>query len=124
MKSDLELLQGTWKIESLEVDGEKMHTVAAMGAKIVVKGDLFTTVSMGADYSGLVELDASKTPKTFDLNFKSGPHAGQASLGIYELDGDAWKICLGFAGMPRPKGFVTSPGSGHALETLTRYVEA
>jgi len=45
-----------------------------------------------------------------------------SSLGIYELDGNGWKICLAFAGLDRPKGFVTKRGSGHALETLRRRV--
>jgi hypothetical protein len=43
-----------------------------------------------------------------------------APLGIYELDGDTWKICLGLAGMSRSTDFVTTPGSKHPLETLRR----
>jgi len=43
-----------------------------------------------------------------------------APLGIYELDGDTWKICLGLAEMSRSTDFVTTPGSKHPLETLRR----
>src|SRR5262249_19330087 len=37
-----------------------------------------------------------------------------------ELAGDTWKICFTLTGKHRPKEFVTTPGSGLALETLTR----
>ena len=118
MKGDLEKLQGTWTITELEVEGRKMPY---SGSKIVMEGRKFTTVAMGNDYGGTVELDPAKSPKVFDLLFTSGPHKGAKSLGIYELDGDAWKICLAFAGIKtRPKEFATTPGSGFALETLRR----
>jgi uncharacterized protein (TIGR03067 family) len=116
MTGDLEKLQGTWRVASLEIDGAAMPA----GGSITVAGDRFTTAAMGAEYSGTVEIDPGKRPKRFDLVFTSGPHAGNRSLGIYQLDGDQWRICLGFAGSPRPTSFATSPGSGHALETLVR----
>jgi uncharacterized protein (TIGR03067 family) len=118
MTGDLKKLQGTWTIVALETDGNSMSTG---GSKIVLNGERFTTISMGGDYAGSVELDAKKKPKTFDLLFTSGPHQGEKSLGIYELDGDTWKICLALAGIKtRPKAFATTPGSGLALEILKR----
>jgi uncharacterized protein (TIGR03067 family) len=47
MGDDLDGLQGTWNIVSLEMDGQKMP---AAGARIVVRGDRFTTIAMGATY--------------------------------------------------------------------------
>jgi uncharacterized protein (TIGR03067 family) len=79
---------------------------------------------MGAEYCGTIQVDASKRPKRFDLVFDTGPHAGNRSLGIYQLDGDSWRICLGFAGNSRPMSFATAPGSGHAMETLVRAATA
>ncbi len=116
MKKEIEKLQGTWNISSLEVDGQAMP---AMGA-IVVKGNRFTTSAMGAEYGGTIAVDEKKTPKTFDLKFTSGPEKGNTNFGIFELDGDTWKICLSMTGKDRPKKFATSPGSGHALEILQR----
>jgi len=118
MKGDLKKLQGSWTVTELESEGRKMPY---SGSKIVLDGEKFTTIAMGSDYGGTVELDTTKSPKTFDLLFTSGPHKGAKSLGIYELDGDTWRICLAFAGIKtRPKEFVTKPGSGFALETLKR----
>ncbi len=118
MTGDLKRLQGTWTIVEVETDGAKSD---GGGSKVALDGANFTTVAMGAEYSGTVALDAKKKPKTFDLLFTSGPHKGEKSLGIYELDGDTWRTCLALAGIKtRPKKFATAPGSGFALETLKR----
>jgi uncharacterized protein (TIGR03067 family) len=118
--NDLKKLQGTWNIAALEVEGKEMGAGTFAGAQIVIEGDNFSTNAMGSEYVGKMTLDEAKKPNTFDVNFTEGPHKGQASLGVYELDGDTWKICLGFAGVSRPKGFATKPGSGHAMEILHR----
>jgi RNA polymerase sigma factor (sigma-70 family) len=120
MKTDVEKLQGTWNIVTLEVDGAKMEANLFKGAKIVMKGDAFTTFSMGAEYKGTFKIDATKKPKQIDLMFTEGPEKGNTSLGIYELDGDIMKICLTIAKKDRPTEFATKPGSGLALETLKR----
>jgi uncharacterized protein (TIGR03067 family) len=120
MKTDLNKLQGAWNVVSLETDGQEMADASSMGAQIVVSGDKFSTVSMGAAYEGIVRVDAAQKPKTFDLVFTSGPEKGNTNLGIYELNGDTWKICLDTLGKGRPKKFATTAGSGLALETLTR----
>jgi uncharacterized protein (TIGR03067 family) len=120
MTGDLGQLQGTWHIAALEIDGKAMPATGS----ITIAGDCFTTAAMGAEVSGTVEIDAAKRPKRFDLVFTTGPHAGSRSLGIYLLDGDSWRICLGLAGNSRPTSFATSPGSGHVLETLVRVAAA
>jgi uncharacterized protein (TIGR03067 family) len=117
MSTELDKLQGNWNITSLEIEGQQMPST---GSRIIISGERFTTVAMGAEYSGTIEIDASKKPKRFDLLFTEGPESGNRSLGIYELAGDTWRICLGLTGKTRPREFATAPGSGHALETLQR----
>lgn len=117
MKPDIDALQGHWDIVSLELDG---HKFPAVGAQIAIQRGRFISLNMGAEYSGTVAIDESASPKTFDLLFETGPEAGNRSLGIYELEGDTWKICLGLTGKPRPAKFVSAPGTGHALEILKR----
>jgi uncharacterized protein (TIGR03067 family) len=117
MKPDIEALQGTWNIVSLEMDG---HKYPAAGSQIAIEGGRFTGRNMGAEYSGTMAVNQSSSPKSFDLLFETGPEKGSRSLGIYELDGNAWKICLGLTGKTRPAKFATAPDSGHALETLKR----
>ena len=117
--TELERLRGTWKIIALEVEGKELPKEMFAGATITIDGDNFSTTSMGATFAGKVSCDASDKLVTIDIAFTEGPHAGQKSLGIYEL-GEHWKLCLGFAGFARPQEFATAPGSGHALELLTR----
>jgi uncharacterized protein (TIGR03067 family) len=120
MNEELDKLQGSWNVVALEVEGQKVPSGSFTGAKIVINGDNFKSISMGSPYAGTLKLDAASNPKRFDLLFHEGPHKGQASLGIYELSGGTWRMCLGFAGKDRPRDFATTAGSGHALETLER----
>src|SRR5215469_14113430 len=116
--TDLDRLQGSWNIDFLEVDGSAMPSPP--DSRIVIEGDKFQSLGMGAVYEGKVEIDARKKPKQFDLVFTDGPEKGNRSLGIYELNGDSWKICFTVTGKRRPSKFETKAGSGLALETLTR----
>src|SRR5664279_1970397 len=117
MVRDLELLQGTWNIVSMEMDGQKM---SGGSARIVVRGDRFTTTGMGATYEGTMAVHPKTAPRSFELHFEEGPEKGNTSFGIYELDGDRWKICLTTRGSERPREFAAPPGTGIALETLQR----
>ena len=113
-------LEGTWYVVALEVDGQPMPAGMLGAARIVVEGDRFQSLGMGAVYEGKMKLDPSANPKTFDLTFTAGPEKGNTALGIYELESDDWKLCLTTRGGDRPKRFATEPGTGHALETLQR----
>jgi uncharacterized protein (TIGR03067 family) len=121
MGQDLERLQGTWNVVSLEMDGQKM---SGGDARIAVRGNRFTTSAMGAAYEGTVTIHQSTVPKGFDLRFEQGPEKGNINFGIYELDGDTWKICLATRGSERPKEFTSPRGTGIALETLRRQTAA
>jgi uncharacterized protein (TIGR03067 family) len=117
MRQDLDRLQGTWNIVSMEMDGRK---TTGGSARIVVRGDRFSTIGMGATYDGTLLVHQTTAPKSFDLRFEEGPEKGNTSLGIYQLDGDTWKICLTTRGSERPQEFAAPPGTGIALETLQR----
>jgi len=117
---DLERLQGSWEIVSLEVEGASMGENAFRGSRIVVSGNRFTSVSMGATYQGTMKIDPTKKPIALDLLFEEGPEKGNRSLAIYALDGDTWRICLTLSGKTRPTAFATKAGSRLALETLKR----
>ena len=120
MPTDLDKLQGTWNVISLEADGQMMPATVFNGAKIVIKGTKFKSIGMGATYEGAVELDSSTKPKAFDLLFTAGHARGDRNLGIYKLVGDRWTICLATRGNERPGKFAATPGTGFALETLER----
>jgi uncharacterized protein (TIGR03067 family) len=77
---------------------------------------------MGAVYEGVIELDTSATPRWLDMIFDAGPEKGNTNPGIYEVNGDSWKLCIATRGNVRPSTFGSTPGSGLALELLTRGV--
>ncbi|MBI1787478.1 MAG: TIGR03067 domain-containing protein [Acidobacteria bacterium] len=120
MKEDLERLQGVWNIVSLEMEGQAVAAGMLTGARIEIQGARFTSTGMGGEYEGTIEIEASKNPRTFNLNFTKGPEKGNTSLGIYQLEEDTWRICLTTRGADRPKKFASEPGAGHALEVLKR----
>ena len=71
-KSDLDSLQGAWSIAALEMDGHMMAAEMLSAASIVVEGDRFQSLGMGAKYEGKVVLDPTANPKAFDLVFTNG----------------------------------------------------
>jgi len=120
-ETDLDRLQGEWAITALKFDGEDVapHTFAA--ARLIVEGDQFTSLGMGAAYSGRITVNASVNPHTFDMFFEDGPEKGNTNRGIYELLNDeSWRLCLATRGGERPKTFSSTANSGIALETLER----
>src|SRR5262249_27872940 len=112
-------LQGTWSVTSLEVDGQNMAGMLD-GARVVVKGDRFTSTGMGAEYQGVVSLDETKKPQCLDMKFDTGPEKGNTNLGIYKLEGDTCTPGSATRGRVRPSKFISMPASGIALETLKR----
>ena len=118
MSTDLDHLQGTWNVTSLEMDGQQMP--AMTDAHIVIKKDKFESVGIGAVYEGRIEIDSEATPKAFDLIFTTGPEKGNRNPGIYKLEANRWTICLATRENTRPDKFESRPNSGFALETLER----
>jgi uncharacterized protein (TIGR03067 family) len=120
VKSDFELLQGTWHITALEMNGAKVDGQTFQGAKIILKGNEFKSLSMGAEYEGTFKIDPSASPKTLDMTFTKGPENGNTNAAIYKLEGDTWTICMATASTVRPTKFATAKGSEWALEELKR----
>jgi uncharacterized protein (TIGR03067 family) len=120
MHHDLELLQGSWTVADLEVDGQATPAGMLGDARIVVEGNRFASTGMGATYEGILSLDPAATPPRLDMKFDEGPEKGNTNLGIYQLEGNTWKLCLATRGTVRPASFASPPGSGFAVETLVR----
>ena len=86
---------------------------------IVFKGDTFRFTEL-AEYAtskeGTIKLDATKTPKQMDATSTGG----EVMLGIYDLEGNRYKVCFAPVGKPRPSEFVSTPGSGYILQFWER----
>jgi uncharacterized protein (TIGR03067 family) len=122
MKTDLDRLQGSWRVKTLIVDGAALSAGMIGAARVVIDGDRFQSLGMGAAFEGLMRVDVSRKPKSFSIKFTRGPEKGNVNHGIYELRGDRWKLCIATKGGPAPHDFVSEPGSGFAIEILERDV--
>ncbi len=116
----LRALEGIWSFARLEIDGTVIPASALGASRLLIDGDRFRTESPEATYEGVFNINVEAQPHEIDIEFVEGPEAGNWNFGIFRLDGDKLELCLDMNGKPRPARFCTSPGSGHAYETLTR----
>jgi uncharacterized protein (TIGR03067 family) len=108
--TDQEKIQGTWKLESVESQGQifieqyKDWTFNIKDDKLTIK----VRDKVTKEYT--IKIDPDKKPKTLDLTREIG---GQTvtELGIYELDSDTWKMCNDEAGLMRPTEYGTKEGT-------------
>ena len=119
-KKEYERFTGTWVFESVEVGGEKLALDALKGAGLTIDGNKFTAKEKEGAVHGTYKVDLSKKPKTIDVTFSDGPEKGKTMLGIYELDGDTYKVCFDISGKERPTKFESKKGTMLVLETLKR----
>ena len=121
VKKELARFEGTWKWVSIEMEKMKLSADALEHLRLKLMGDKFTvTEENNASFGGTFKVDPSKKPKTIDVTFTDGPAKDKTALGIYELEGDTYKVITDPAGKSRPTEFAVKPGSGHVLQVLKR----
>jgi uncharacterized protein (TIGR03067 family) len=114
-RADLDKLQGTWDLVSAVRDGKDVPDDEVRRTTLVIEGDTFKfpeDAAVGTGPSGTFTIDPSRTPKAIDATPDSGPHKGETRLGIYEIEGDLYRVGFAPPGKPRPTRFVSEPGSG------------
>jgi uncharacterized protein (TIGR03067 family) len=119
---DLQAFKGTWRLSSKEEDGKKFSeeeiedfigTIDGSGKVSVRHGDKVIN-------EGTVKLNPTEKPKAIDVTFTGGERKGQAVLGIYEIDGDTFRVCVARPGHERPAEFSAGAGSGRTLVVYKR----
>jgi uncharacterized protein (TIGR03067 family) len=113
-KKDQELMQGTWKAVSGESGGQEFPEdgLKQGNMKMTFKSDSYTFEMTGNQEEGKVKLHADKNPKAIDFMIESGEDKGKTQLGIYEIEGGKFKLCVAKAGeTERPTEFKTKEGS-------------
>jgi uncharacterized protein (TIGR03067 family) len=125
-KRDLAKLTGTWVSVSLVSDGktlidEKTPPAERARTKLAYDGNKWT-VKVGDKIvaTGIIAIDATKTPKEIDVMDGSGMRNEKTRLGIYELDDDTYRYCVAAPGAPRPAEFVSRAGTRHSLGVSKR----
>jgi uncharacterized protein (TIGR03067 family) len=121
-KTDKELIQGTWAVESIVDDGLEMADEIREMVKFQVNGDKLEIKFGDIAMKGSYKVDESKKPKTVDITLESG----ETMIGIYEMTADKVKFCMAVneKGTQRPKEFTSAAGSGLKLVVLKKPKDA
>jgi uncharacterized protein (TIGR03067 family) len=118
-KDEMKKLDGNWQLVASEHDGEKAPAEAIKTAKVATKAG---KVTMSVDGKTVMEadftIDPTKKPKTIDATATTGADKGKKTLGIYEFDGDTFKVC--YSEKERPTEFSAKKGSGNTLDVYKR----
>jgi RNA polymerase sigma factor (sigma-70 family) len=122
-REDREALQGTWVVVRAELEG--VPADAVQGRRLVFTRDRFTIPAGPGEVRGFIprgemtgalELDPAAEPRRLDLA------EGLRTLrGIYSLEGDSLRICLGDSGSREPpRAFAMRPDGRQLLLALRR----
>jgi uncharacterized protein (TIGR03067 family) len=122
IKKDRKKYEGTWRVVSLEINGNKSSEEDAKKITVVNKedGTWILEVDGKKITEGTSEIDPSKKPKTIDFMETEGDNKGRIVLGIYELGDDTRKLCYAQPGKDRPAEFSAPSGSGYTLVVFMR----
>jgi uncharacterized protein (TIGR03067 family) len=112
-KEEIRRFQGVWSLKSDEMNGRILPQIPSDNflfrfdrEKILVhRGEQFW-------YAGTWKVDPTKMPKQIDIIILEGREKGTVWLGIYILDCDTLRVCLG---KTRPDEFKSVAGAGHQL---------
>jgi uncharacterized protein (TIGR03067 family) len=120
-EKELKRFEGTWKIVALEVGGERTPERFFEDPRVTIEANgKFTYTENKVATPGTFKVDLAKKPHHIDITFTGGPDKGKTILGIYELDGDTYRVCLAIPGKRRPTEFASAKESGQVLEVFER----
>ncbi|MDZ4687851.1 MAG: TIGR03067 domain-containing protein [Planctomycetaceae bacterium] len=122
IKKDRKLIEGTWRVIAVEIDGNKLEGEAARKFSVVNGNDgTWSLRSDGNEVSkGPSTIDPTMKPKTIDFTPSEGEGKGELHLGIYELGEKTRKLCIAPPGKGRPAEFTSPAGSEFNLVTFER----
>jgi len=122
IKKDRKQYEGTWRVVTLEVDGNRMKDEDVKKLTVINGPDgTWSLRSEDQEISkGTSSIDPTKQPKTIDFTPTEGEGKGNQHLGIYELGTNTRKLCFAPVGKDRPTEFSSTAGSEQILVTFTR----
>ncbi|HEY1859632.1 MAG TPA: TIGR03067 domain-containing protein [Gemmataceae bacterium] len=118
VKKELAKLEGSWKMVSMEIDGNKASEDDVAKIVLVLKGENYSVEGADQEFKGTLTFDPTKKPKTVERKETEGPGKGETGHGIYELEGDELKLCFAANGKDRPGKFTGE--EGHQLFVFQR----
>jgi uncharacterized protein (TIGR03067 family) len=90
---ELKKFEGIWLVESATRDGKPAEDWK--DAQLVFAGDKMTFKGPKGEQKHIYKVDPSKKPTAIDFAFAKKDPSLAPQLGIYELDGNTLKLCIG-----------------------------
>jgi uncharacterized protein (TIGR03067 family) len=118
-RKELEKLQGTWSLVSMEMDGQQIKG-EDKSFIFTFKGDKWWLhVNGQLSQAGTVQqIEVRAKHNAIDLPITEGGVVGQTAMSIYAVEGDLLKYL--FCAGPRATEFTTKPGDGRIYSILRR----
>jgi uncharacterized protein (TIGR03067 family) len=105
-------LEGVWRFATVAVNGKEQPAPPFDTNKLIIaKGGRYVIVQGPRVTHGLIQLDPTASPKHYDVTVTNGRAKGLVTRGVYELDGDTYRICLPLDGKTRPATVRSQPGA-------------
>jgi uncharacterized protein (TIGR03067 family) len=119
---DLQAFKGTWRLSFKEEDGKKFSAEEIRDVIATANREGRVSVRRGDKVigGGTIKLNPTKKPRAIDITFTEGEGKGKTALGIYEIEGDAFRVCVARVGDERPAEFAARAGSGRILIVYQR----
>jgi uncharacterized protein (TIGR03067 family) len=114
--NDLKDMDGVWKAVSMVADGKEASRDFLNALVLTVKDGGFTVKTAEEDLAGTFKLNVKATPKTMDVEMKSGEE--RELFAVYEIEGDNMKVC--YSPVTRPTEFSSAEDSKRILATYKR----
>jgi len=118
-KKDLKLLQGTWVMAALEVNGTDVPANKLEGTVLTIKDDRYVVkVKDKLVTTAIIVLDAKKDPKELNMTPQDGDKKDKLQKAIYKIEGDTFKLARGLnPEQERPRQFATWPDTNYFVVT-------
>jgi squalene-hopene/tetraprenyl-beta-curcumene cyclase len=112
-------LAGAWVVVSTTNGGREDVQLKDFTATFAA-GKLRFTSKDGKEDGGTYTLDTGKKPAAIDFVPADGPHKGKTLKGIFAVEKEELKLCLGKEGEDRPAAFRSQAGEATVLLVLKR----
>ena len=111
-KDDAESLKGTWKAVSVKQGGQIVPEEFVKSMTFNFDGKKYVQKVQEQSEEGNYSIDASQSPKTIDLDIKTGNDQGKKQIGIYKIEDGKLTFVVAMAGSKdRPKSFKPEEGA-------------
>jgi uncharacterized protein (TIGR03067 family) len=111
-KDDAESLKGTWKAISVKLGGQDAPEEFVKSMTFNFDGKKYIQKTQDQSEEGNYSIDASQSPKTIDLDIKTGNDQGKKQVGIYKIEDGKLTFIVAMAGSKdRPKSFKPEEGA-------------